>query len=39
MEIENGKNLDHVIINAIGINKVDTSALHALKELTDEYQR
>jgi len=38
LEIESGKNLDQVIIDAIGINEVDASALHALKELVDEYQ-
>jgi SulP family sulfate permease len=37
LEIESGKNLEQVIIDAIGINKVDSSALHALKELADEY--
>ncbi|HYW34971.1 MAG TPA: sulfate permease [Balneolaceae bacterium] len=39
LEIESGKDLDQVIIDAIGINEVDTSALHALKELVDEYQQ
>lgn len=38
LEMESGKNLDQVIIDAIGINEVDASALHALKELLDEYQ-
>lgn len=38
LEIESGKNLEQVIIDAIGINEVDASALHALKELTEEYQ-
>lgn len=38
LEIESGKNLDQVIIDAIGINEVDASALHALKEIVDEYQ-
>lgn len=38
LEIKSGKNLEQVIIDAIGINEVDASALHALKELTDEYQ-
>ena len=38
LEIESGKNLEQVIIDAIGINEVDASALHALKELVDEYQ-
>ncbi len=38
LEIESGKNLEQVIIDAIGINEVDASALHALKELTDEYK-
>lgn len=38
LEMESGKNLDQVIIDAIGINEVDASALHALKELVDDYQ-
>lgn len=38
LEAESGKNLEQVIIDAIGINEVDASALHALKELTDEYK-
>jgi len=38
LEIESGKNLEQVIIDAIGINEVDASALHALKEIVDEYQ-
>ncbi len=38
LEIESGKNLNQVIIDAIGINDVDSSALHALKEVVDEYQ-
>lgn len=37
LETKSGKNLDQVIIDAIGINEVDSSAVHALKELTDEY--
>lgn len=39
LEAESGKNLDQVIIDAIGINEVDSSALHALKEIVDEYQK
>lgn len=39
LEIESGKNLEQVIIDAIGINEVDASALHALKELTDDYEK
>lgn len=38
LEIESGKNLNQVIIDAIGINDVDSSAMHALKEVVDEYQ-
>jgi SulP family sulfate permease len=38
LETESGKNLDQVIIDAIGINEVDASALHALKEIVGEYQ-
>jgi len=38
LEAESGKTLDQVIIDAIGINEVDASALHALKELVDEYK-
>jgi SulP family sulfate permease len=38
LEIESGKNLDQVIIDAIGINEVDATALHALKELVDDYE-
>jgi len=38
LEIESGKNLEQVIIDAVGINEVDSSALHALKELADEYK-
>lgn len=37
LEIVSEKNLDQVILDANGINKVDSSALHALKELIDEY--
>lgn len=39
LEIESGKNLEQVIIDAIGINEVDASALHALKELAEEYRK
>lgn len=38
LEAESGKNLNQVIIDAIGINDVDSSALHALKELVEEYE-
>jgi len=38
LEAESGKTLEQVIIDAIGINEVDVSALHALKELVDEYK-
>ncbi|MDX1637193.1 MAG: solute carrier family 26 protein [Balneolaceae bacterium] len=38
LEAESGKNLQQVIIDAIGINDVDSSALHALKEIVDEYK-
>lgn len=37
LEIESEKHLDHVILDATGINEVDSSALHALKEVIDEY--
>jgi len=37
LEAESGKNLNQVIIEAIGINDVDSSALHALREVVDEY--
>ena len=37
LEVESGKVLEQVIIDANGINEVDSSALHALKELIDEY--
>lgn len=38
LEVESGKNLKQVIIDAIGINEVDSTALHALKELADNYE-
>ncbi|HYW35000.1 MAG TPA: solute carrier family 26 protein [Balneolaceae bacterium] len=38
LEIQSGKDLDQVIIDAIGINEVDPNALHVLKELVDEYK-
>jgi SulP family sulfate permease len=38
LEAESGKNLEHVIIDAIGINEVDASALHAIQELVEEYK-
>ena len=38
LEAESGKNLEQVIIDAVGINEVDSSALHSLKELSDEYK-
>ncbi|GAA5521880.1 STAS domain-containing protein [Aliifodinibius salicampi] len=38
LEIESGKNLEQVIIDAIGINEVEASTRHALKELTEEYE-
>jgi len=37
LEIVSQKNLEQVILDANGINEVDSSALHALKELIDEY--
>ncbi|NGP77960.1 solute carrier 26 family protein [Balneolaceae bacterium YR4-1] len=37
LEIVSEKNLEQVIIDANGINEVDSSALHALRELIDEY--
>jgi len=37
LEIKSGKTLDQVIIDATGINDVDSSALHALKDIIDEY--
>lgn len=33
-----GRALEQVVIDATGINEVDSSALHALKELIDEYK-
>lgn len=38
LEVDSGKNLKQVIIDAIGINEADSSALHALKEIADEYE-
>lgn len=38
LEIESGKKLNQVIIDAIGINDVDASALHALKDVIDDYR-
>lgn len=38
LEIESGKNLNQVIIDATGINEVDYSALHALKQVINEYR-
>jgi len=37
LELESGKHLEQVIIDAIGINEVDYSALYALKELSADY--
>lgn len=37
LELESGKLLEQVIIDATGINDVDSSALHALKDVVDEY--
>lgn len=37
LEVESGKTLEQVIIDANGINEVDSSALHALREIIDEY--
>ena len=37
LEIVSEKNLEQVILDANGINEVDSSALHALRELIDEY--
>lgn len=37
LEIESGKTLEQIIIDATGINDVDSSALHALKDVIDEY--
>jgi len=39
LEVVSGKNLKQVIIDAIGINEVDSSALHALKELSEDYEK
>ncbi len=38
LEVESGKSLNQLVIDAFGINKVDSSALHALKELITEYR-
>lgn len=38
LEVESGKRLNQVIIDAIGINDVDASALHALKDVVDDYR-
>lgn len=38
LEIESGKNLNQIIIDAIGINEVDASALRGIKELVDSYE-
>lgn len=37
LEIQSGKTLEQVIIDATGINDVDSSALHALEEVIEEY--
>ncbi len=37
LEIVSGKTLEQVIIDANGINIVDSSGLHALKQVIDEY--
>lgn len=37
LEIESGKNLNQIIIDAIGINEVDASALRGIKQLVDSY--
>ena len=39
LEITSGKNLKQVIIDAIGINEVDVSALHELRELVEDYKK
>ncbi|MDZ7773227.1 MAG: solute carrier family 26 protein [Balneolaceae bacterium] len=38
LEYESGKQLRQVIIDAVGINDVDASALHALKDVIDDYR-
>lgn len=38
LEKKSEKKLKQIIIDAIGINEVDSSALYALKKLIDEYQ-
>ena len=37
LEKESGKTVKHIVFDAVGINEVDSSALHALKELIDAY--
>lgn len=37
LEKQSGKTLKHIIFDAVGINEVDSSALHALKEIIDGY--
>ena len=37
LEIESGKNLNQIIIDSIGINEVDASALRGIKQLVDSY--
>jgi sulfate permease, SulP family len=39
LEKESGKTLKHIIFDAVGINEVDSSALHALKEMIDNYYK
>lgn len=39
LEHTEGEQLKHIIIDANGINDVDSSAIHALKELIKEYQQ
>ncbi|MDZ7717670.1 MAG: sodium-independent anion transporter [Balneolaceae bacterium] len=38
LTIGSGKNLNQIIIDAIGINEVDASALRGFKELADSYE-
>lgn len=37
LQKESDKNPDRIVIDAVGINQVDITALHALKQLVDEY--
>jgi len=39
LAITSGKNLEQIVIDAVGINEVDATALHAIEELIEDYKK